>query len=162
MDFSDWAALIVAVHNSNGSIRIFADYSMGLNALLESNYFPLPLPDDIFAKMANGKLFSHIDLSDAYWQVSVDTESSKILTINTHRGLNRFNRLAPGDKLPPGAFQRIVSTMINDLPDSAAYMDDIIVSGRNDEEHEKKICTVFFSGFVSTDSIFDSTNAHFM
>lgn len=110
-----------------------------MNAVLESNHFPLPLPDDIFAKMANGKLFSHIDLSDAYLQVPVDTESSKMLTINTHRGLYRFNRLAPGVKSAPGAFQRIMSAMIDDLPASAAYMDDIIVSGRNDEEHETNL-----------------------
>lgn len=142
VDFSECAAPIVVVHKANGLVRICADYSTGLNAALETNNFPLPLPDEIFAKMANGKIFSHIDLSDAYLQVPVDEESSKLLTINTHRGLFRFNRLAPGVKSAPGDFQRIMSAMVDDLPGSAAYMDDIIISGQNEAEHEKNLHSV--------------------
>ncbi|XP_062542397.1 uncharacterized protein LOC134210359 [Armigeres subalbatus] len=43
-----------------------------LNDVLESNQCPLPLPEDIFTKMAECKCFSHIDISDAYLQVEVD------------------------------------------------------------------------------------------
>lgn len=37
--------------------------------------------------------FAHIDLLDAYLMSQVDVESSKLLTINAHRGLFKFNRL---------------------------------------------------------------------
>ncbi|XP_065079965.1 uncharacterized protein K02A2.6-like, partial [Ochlerotatus camptorhynchus] len=69
VDFSDWAAPIVAVRKPNGTVRICADFSTGLNSVLEPNQYPLPLPEDIFAKMANCRIFSHIDLSDAYLQL---------------------------------------------------------------------------------------------
>lgn len=98
VDFSQWAAPIVVVKKPGGKIRICADYSTGLNAALESNNYPLPVPDDIFSKLNGCKYFSIIDLSDAYLQVEVDDDSKNLLTINTHRGLFRFNRLAPGVK----------------------------------------------------------------
>lgn len=139
VDFSDWAAPIVCVKKSNGRVRICADYSTGLNDSLEPHQFPLPLPEDIFAKLANGTVFSQIDLSDAFLQVKVDEQSRKLLTINTHRGLYQFNRLPFGIKAAPGAFQQIMSTMVEGLDGVAAYMDDLIVSGVSPEEHRDRL-----------------------
>lgn len=60
----------------------------------------LPTPDDIFSKLAGGKIFNVINLLDAYLQVEVGDETKKFLTIKT-RGLFQFNRLAPGVKSAP-------------------------------------------------------------
>lgn len=103
-DFSLWAAPIVAVNKPNGKIRICADYSTGLNAALQPNKHSLPLPDDIFAKLAGKQYFTVIDFSDAYFQLAVEEESQELLTINTHRGLFKFKRLPFGVKSAPGAF----------------------------------------------------------
>ncbi|XP_058449261.1 uncharacterized protein K02A2.6-like [Malaya genurostris] len=89
VDFSDWAAPIVVVRKTNGSIRICGDYSTGLNNALQPHQYPLPLPEEIFNKLANCTVFSRIDLSDAFLQVEVDESSHDLLTINTHRGLYR-------------------------------------------------------------------------
>ncbi|XP_065090781.1 uncharacterized protein K02A2.6-like [Ochlerotatus camptorhynchus] len=115
VDFSDWAAPIVAVRKPNGTVRICADFSTGLNSVLEPNQYPLPLPEDIFAKMANCRICSHIDLSDAYLQVEVDQASQPLLTINTHKGLFQVTRLSPGIKSAPGAFQQLMDTMLAGL-----------------------------------------------
>lgn len=139
VDYSNWAAPIVVVRKSNGKIRICGDYSTGLNDSLESHRFPLPLPEEIFNKISNGKMFSHIDLSDAFLQVQVDDESAEMLTINTHRGLFRFNRLPPGVKTAPALFQQIMSAMVSGLDKTAAYMDDVIVSGTDETEHQSNL-----------------------
>jgi hypothetical protein len=139
VDHSDWAAPIVAVKKSNGPPRICGDFSTGLNDALEANQYPLPLPDEIFAKLAGCRVFSIIDLSDAYLQVEVDAESKELLTVNTHKGLYRYNRLVPGIKSAPGAFQRIIDSMTAGVPGVSAYLDDIIVYGRTEEEHRESI-----------------------
>ncbi|XP_062535370.1 uncharacterized protein K02A2.6-like [Armigeres subalbatus] len=135
VSYSEWAAPIVAVTKTNGRVRICADYSTGLNSALEPHQHPLPLPQDIFAKLANKKVFSQIDLSDAYLQVEIDQDSQKLLTINTHKGLLEFTRLSPGVKTAPGAFQEIVDNMIAGLDGVSGYLDDIIVASDSVEKH---------------------------
>ncbi|XP_062703516.1 uncharacterized protein K02A2.6-like [Aedes albopictus] len=139
VDFSEWAAPIVAVRKPNGRVRICADYSTGLNDALEANNYPLPTPEEIFAQLAGSRVFCIIDLSDAYLQVEVDDDSKKLLTINTHKGLFQFNRLAPGVKSAPGAFQRLVDGMIADIPGVRSFIDDAIVFGATWEEHAESL-----------------------
>lgn len=143
VDYSEWAAPIVVVRKANGNIRICGDYSTGLNDALQPNQYPLPLPQDIFVKFANCKIFSIVDMSDSYLQLEVDEVSSKLLAINTHRGIYKVNRLAPGVKAAPGAFQQVVDAMLAGLKHTCGYIDDIIVGGRNEEEHRQNLEALF-------------------
>ncbi|XP_062711901.1 uncharacterized protein K02A2.6-like [Aedes albopictus] len=140
--YADWAAPIVVVRKPDRTVRICADFSTGLNNALEANNYPLPLPEDIFNRMANCTMFSHIDLSDAYLQVQVDEESRKLININTHKGLYQFNRLSPGIKSAPGAFQQIMDAMLAGLDCTCPYLDDVLVGGRTEEEHRKNLYKV--------------------
>lgn len=139
VNYSDWAAPIVVIKKTKGSIRLCADFSTGLNDALEQHQYPLPLPDDIFARMSTARVFSHIDLSDAFLQVEVDDDSKHLLTINTHKGLFRYNRMAFGVKIFPAIFQQIMDEMLAGLSFVAAYIDDIFVAGRNQQEHDKNL-----------------------
>ncbi|XP_062541724.1 uncharacterized protein K02A2.6-like [Armigeres subalbatus] len=139
VDFSEWAASIVVVRKANGSIRICGDYSTGLNEALQPNQYPLPLPQDIFASLANCTVFSQIDLTDAFLQVEIDETSRQLLTINTHRGLYQYNRLPPGVKAAPGAFQQIIDTMLAGLQRVSGYLDDVVVGGIDEEDHRKNL-----------------------
>ncbi|XP_062538919.1 uncharacterized protein K02A2.6-like [Armigeres subalbatus] len=143
VDFSQWAAPIVVVKKPRGKVRICADYSTGLNAALEPNHYPLPVPDDIFTKLNGCRYFSVIDLSDAYLQVEVDDDSKQLLTINTHRGLFRFNRAAPGVKSAPEAFQQLMNSMVADLEGVDTFLDDIFVASKTEEEHHKMLNALF-------------------
>ncbi|XP_062700588.1 uncharacterized protein K02A2.6-like [Aedes albopictus] len=142
VDFSEWAAPIVVVRKANGKIRICGDYSTGLNEALQPHQYPLPLPQDIFANLANCTVFSQIDLTDAFLQVEVDEGSRNLLTINTHRGLYRYNRLPPGVKAAPGAFQQLIDTMLVGLKGVSGYLDDIVVGGVDEEDHNRNLRAV--------------------
>ncbi|KAA3681263.1 uncharacterized protein DEA37_0012735 [Paragonimus westermani] len=90
VNYSAWAAPIVVVKKPNGVVRICADFSTGLNASLDMRQYPLPLPDDLFAKMNGGKLFAKLDLMDTYLQVEIAEAFKELLTINTHCGLLQY------------------------------------------------------------------------
>lgn len=96
MTHSEWAAPIVVVRKPNGTVRICADFSTGLNSVLESHQYPLPVPEDIFANLAGAAVYSRIDFSDAYYQIKVDDNSKVYIVINTHLGLFQFERLPMG------------------------------------------------------------------
>ena len=91
-NYSRWAAPIVVVRKANGKVCICADYSTGLNNALDTHQYPLPIPEDLFAKLNRGICFAKIDFSDAFLQLEVDEDSKELLTINTHKGLFRYNR----------------------------------------------------------------------
>lgn len=66
--------------------------------------YPLPLSDEPFAKHDGGQKFNKIDLKEAYAQILLDEDSSKILVINTHKGLCRFLSLPIGVASGPEIF----------------------------------------------------------
>ena len=138
-----FAAPIVIVKKQNGTIRLCADYSTGLNAAIEDDTYPLPTAEDIFNTLNGGRLFSKIDLSEAYLQVQVEESSQALLTINTPKGLYKYKRLPFGVKTAPSIFQRLMDTAVADLEGTTAYLDDIIVTSRNEKEHEDRIFKLF-------------------
>ena len=143
VDHANWAAPIVVVRKANGKVRVCADFSTGLNDALMLHQHPLPTTEDVFNKLCGGQLFSQIDLADAYLQIEMDKKSSEYVTVNTHRGLYRYNRLPFGVKSAPGIFQQIMDKMTVGLRGVVAYLDDIIITGRNHQEHRQNLNALF-------------------
>uniref|UniRef100_A0A8R1EKI3 RNA-directed DNA polymerase n=1 Tax=Caenorhabditis japonica TaxID=281687 RepID=A0A8R1EKI3_CAEJA len=142
IDHAQWAAPVVPIRKKNGSLRMCADFSTGLNDAIESHQHPLPTADDIFATLNGGKHFSQIDLAEAYFQIELDEDSKNLLCINTHRGLFQFNRLPFGVKPATAIFQQVMDSMISGIEGAAAYLDDIIISGGTVEEHNSRVKAV--------------------
>ena len=140
---SDWAAPIVAVPKRDGSYRICGDYKVTTNPVLEVDQYPLPRPSDLFASLAGGKSFSTLDLTQAYQQLLLDDSSKKYTTINTHKGLYQYTRLPFGIASAPAIFQKTMDTILQGLPHVCCYLDDILVTGPNDQQHLATLESVF-------------------
>ncbi|CAB3376128.1 Hypothetical predicted protein [Cloeon dipterum] len=84
--FSEWATPVVYVEKGD-SVRLCADFSATVNPACASADFPLPSMDQLISGVKPGSHFAKIDLADAYLQFEVDEESSKLLTISTHKAL---------------------------------------------------------------------------
>lgn len=139
IDYTDWAAPILIVPKANGKPRVCVDFSTGLNDRLEAHNHPLPLVSEILAKLEGCKVFTQIDLSDAYLQISVDDSSKKLLGISTHRGIFRYKRLPFGVSAAPGVFQKCMDTMLTGCKNASAYLDDIVIDGVTKEHHDENL-----------------------
>jgi len=133
--YSEWAAPIVPVLKPTGAVRICGDYKVTINQDLEVPQYPLPIPEDLFSKLNGGQKFTKLDLSHAYQQVLLDNESRKYVTINTHKGLYRYTRLPFGVSSAPAMFQNVMDQVLQGLPATGDFIDDLYVTGRNTAEH---------------------------
>ena len=86
-------------------------------------------------KLGGGCGYSKIDLSCAYNQVLLTPENQRRLALSTHKGLLLQKRLPFGISSAPGYFQEIMDQLVKDLPGVGCFLDDIIVSGRDENEH---------------------------
>ena len=116
---------------------------MTVNPVSKLDSYPIPKIEDLFAMLAKGKLFSKIDLSQAYQQLPLDEESQKFVVINTPKGLFRYTRLPFGISSAPGIFQRVIETILQGIPNVVVYLDDILITGNSEDDHLLTLKKVF-------------------
>lgn len=132
----------VHVKMNEQSVRIFGDFKITVNPALCVEHYPLPQIEDLFASLAGGQRFSKLDLSHAYLQVPVNENSHKYLTITTHKGMFSYNRLPFGITSAPSIFQRVIEQVLQGLPYVICFLDDILVTGKDDGHHLTNLETV--------------------
>ena len=132
---SKWAAPIVPVPKGDGKIRICGDYKVTVNQSLQVDQYLLPKPEDLFASLAGGEKFSKIDLTQAHLQLQLEEESREFVTVNTHMGLYGYTCLPFGIASAPAIFQRTMDMILQGLNHVQCYIDDILVTGADDDEH---------------------------
>jgi hypothetical protein len=138
--YSTWATPILVVTKKNSDdVRLCGNFKKTLNPHTETDNYPLPTFDDMSLNWVVCKFFSVIDLKGAYLQVKVSAASSPLLTINTHMGLFRYERMIYGWSGAPAEFQRIIDSIIAGIPGSSAYLDDICVAGRTESEAKSRL-----------------------
>ena len=139
VQFSEWATPIVPVPKTDGSVRICGDYKLTVNRVSKLDAYPIPKIADLYTKLAGGQTFTELDLSHAYEQMLLDEDSKKFVTINTHKGLYRYNRLPYGVASAPGIFQRTMETLLQGIPCVGVLLDNILITGRTEQEHLQNI-----------------------
>ena len=61
----------------DGNIRICGDYKLTVNKAAQTEVYPIPHIEEIFASLSGGKTFSKLDLSHAYQQVKLEEASQQ-------------------------------------------------------------------------------------
>lgn len=140
--YSEWATPVVPIIKKSGDVRLCGDYRSTVNETTESDTYPMPTANEVFATVAGGRYFTTLDLERAYTQVVVDEDTSKLLTLNTCKGLYTVHRLAFGVKACPGIFQRLMSSLLAGIRGVAVLIDDIIICGHTRQEMQERLDSV--------------------
>ena len=90
------APIVPVVKGENLKVRICGDFRTTINSISTTESYPIPRIEDLHAMLVGGKQFTKLDLSNAYLQVLIHPEHRYLTTINTHKGLYEFTRLAFG------------------------------------------------------------------
>ena len=75
--------------------------------------------------------------------MEMDESSNKYLTINTTRGLYQYKRLVFGIASAPAKWQKTMDQVLQGISNTQCYLDDIVITGENDEEHLPNLEKVF-------------------
>ena len=89
----------------------------------------------MFASLNGGKVFSKIDLTHAYQQLVINEASKPYLTINTHKGLSRYQRMPYGVTSAPSIFHSVMNKLLKGIPGVQCYLDDILLCSISVNEH---------------------------
>ena len=71
-------------------------------------------------------------MSQAYQQLLLDEDSQNFVVV---KGLFKYKRLPFGVSSAPGIFQKVMDTILKDIPHVIVYLDDILITGASQQEH---------------------------
>lgn len=133
-----WVSPLVVVGKASGEPRICLDLRRVNEAVIRER-FPMPVVEEYLARLGRGKLWSKLDIREAFHQVELAPDSRDVTTFITSRGLFRFKRMPFGLVTAPEIFQRIMEELLSGCDGTFWYLDDIIIEGANKEIHDRNL-----------------------
>ena len=134
IDKSECTHAMVVVGKKDGGVRITTDLSP-LNKFVIPDRHPLPHIEDLLLKLRGQSYFSKLDLRKGYYNIRLDDKSRRYTATITPLGLMAYNRLPMGLTDAASAFQKCVTKTLASCANTIAFMDDILVYGSSESEH---------------------------
>lgn len=133
-------APILFVPKQDGSLRLCVDYR-ALNKVTKKNRYPLPLIPEILDRLVGAKVFTKLDLRDAYHRIRVAEEDRWKTAFRTRYGHFEYLVMPFGLTNAPATFQAYINEALRGLLDNicVAYMDDILIFSQDEAAHETHV-----------------------
>ena len=122
-------------------VRLTCD-SRALNKAIRRTRYPSKTVEDLVHLVNGATRFSRLDLMKAFHQLMLEEESKSPTTITTHLGLFRYLRLHMGIACASEVFTEAIRQLLDGLPGQVNMTDDIMVFGKDDEDHHKNLMAV--------------------
>ena len=135
---SPWCAGMVVVSKPSGKVRICVDMKP-LNENVMREFHPLPAVDETLAQLSGARIFTKLDANAGFWQIPLTKESRPLTTFITPFGRYQFNALPFGITSAPELFQKRMNTLLANLKGVLCLMDDVLVYGENQREHDERL-----------------------
>ena len=131
------------------------------NQALERRRVQFPTVDCILHKMEGSTIFTGVDLSQGYLQISLAKESRQITAFQTpDNGPYQFKRLIMGASPSGEYFHEIIHNMIKHIPNCQNISDNISGYGRKSSPNMQSNLTCFFKPLRTVVSPWNSQNVH--
>lgn len=138
---TEWVNSLVVVEKPNKDVRLCLD-PRDLNKSVLREHYPMKTVEEVAAKVSTAKMYSVLDASNGYWQIKLSKDSQKYTTFNTPFGRYKYLRLPFGISSSSEVFQRTVSQILENIEGCEVIADDILIWGKDKQEHNERLCTV--------------------
>ena len=96
----------------------------------------MPTVEELIHDLNGAKVFSKLDLRSGYHQLELQESSRYITCFSTHLGIFRHKRFNFGISSACEIFQETIRNVVQDINNVKNISDDILVYGKNQEEHD--------------------------
>ena len=135
---SPWASnLVIVKKKDTNKLRICCDLRGPNSVSKHKNKWPIRSIESSFAKLANAKYVTSLDLLSAYWTIKMDEESSKVTAFYGPNAKHyQWLRMPFGLAAAPHTYCQLMSKVLHGLDSfSFFYFDDIVIFSQTFEEH---------------------------
>jgi hypothetical protein len=132
-----FAAPVLFVRKPSGGLRFCVDYRK-LNQITRKDRYPLPLIDETLARISRAKIFTKLDVRQAFHRIRMHPDSEELTSFRTRYGQYQYKVVPFGLTNGPATYQRYMNDVLFDYLDifCTAYLDDILIYSENVLEHE--------------------------
>lgn len=131
---------ILFVKKKTGELHLCVDYC-GLNSITKKNCYPLPLVNDLLNCVEGCKVFSVINLKNAFNLIWIKNGDEWKTVFRTHLGLFEYTVIPFGLTNAPATFQAFIQDVLHDLLDIVCviYLNDILIFSCSQAEHDRHV-----------------------
>ena len=133
---TDWLSNILVKEKPNGKLRICIDPSQTINKAIRRPKYTIPTIEEKLPLLTNAKVFTIVDVSEAFHTIELDEESSLLTTFQGPSGRYCFTRMPFGIASGPEEYQRRQHEFLDGLQGVINIADDICVFGCGDSKEE--------------------------
>jgi transposase InsO family protein len=138
-----FASPVLFVKKPNGSLRFCVDFRK-LNNLTRKDRYPLPLIDETLARLAKAKVYTKLDIRQAFHRIRMHPDFEELTTFRTRYGAYKCKVLWEGLTNGPATYQRYMNDVLFEYLDvfCTAYLDDILIYSEDPLEHDQHVIQV--------------------
>ena len=145
---TDWLSNMLIKGKPNGKLRICIEPSQTINRAIKRPIYTIPTIEEKLPHLTKAKVFTIVDVSDAFHNVFLDEPSFLLTTFQGPNGRYRYLRMPFGISSGPEEYQRRQQQFLEGLEGVINIADDICVYGCGDteeeanEDHDKNLITL--------------------
>ena len=134
------AGILFVPKKGGGKPRLCVDYR-GLNRITKKNRTALPLMREILDRLTAAKVFTKLDLKDAYHRVRIREGDEWKTAFRTKYGHFEYQVMPFGLANAPATFHAYISNALAGLIDLICilYMDDILIYSKDPADHQAHV-----------------------
>lgn len=141
---SNYSSPIFLVPKGEDKYRTVIDYRL-LNSKIVIDSVPIPDLHTSFAHFTGAKIFSSIDLNEAYFPIPLSERPKKLTAFCTDWNLYEFNRVPFGLAIGAQVLCQLLDQIFGDIKFNYVYhyLDDVVVYSKSFSEHVLHLKEVF-------------------
>lgn len=133
---TDWLSNMLVKEKPDGRIRLCIDPSQTINKAIKRPIYTIPTIEEQLPLLTKAKVFSTVDVSEAFHTIELDEASSLLTTFQGPNGRYRYTRMPFGISSGPEEYQRRQHEFLEGLKGVINIADDICIIGQGDTKEE--------------------------